>query len=122
MQNKVKEVFNNDNEPIREFECVDLPGFTTMTENFKIAFEKALMSHEFAQNQNDFESLPVVFILTIKDPSEMRAFRLNNHIYSAYPDELEVILQAGFLCYVLRTEEIEYDEKTIQVVHLFSYG
>ena len=91
-QNRIKETINNENQPIREFECVDLPGFTTMTESFKIAFEKSLMSHEFAQNQNDLSSHPVIFILTIKDPSEMRAFRLNNHVYSAYPDEMEVVL------------------------------
>ena len=66
--------------------------------------------------------VPVIFILTIKEPSEMRAFRMNDERYSAYPDEFEVLLQAGSVCYVLRVEEIVYEYQIINIVHLFSYG
>ena len=99
--------------PTKEFECFDLPGFTSTTEQFKIAFDKSLLA--FASLSKPASAsppppmLPVVFVMTIKEPSEMRAFRMNEEYYSAYPDEFEVVLQAGTLCYVLRVEEIVFE-------------
>lgn len=45
MQNQIKESFgDHDGQVDKEFECFDLPGFTSTTEQFKIAFEKSLQA------------------------------------------------------------------------------
>ena len=124
MPNRIKESINDHGGLTKEFHCFDLAGFTITSEQFKIGFEKSL---QCAQQSTTTDAqgrahVPVLFILTIKDPSEMRAFRLNEERFSAYPDEFEVVLQAGSVCYVLRTEEIIYEDQIVHVVHLFSYG
>lgn len=94
MQNKIKESPGDHGSIVKEFQCFDLAGFAITTEQFKIGFEKSLqcLRQRALRSGQDGGLVPVLFMLTIKDPSEMRAFRLNEERFSAYPDEFEVVL------------------------------
>ena len=93
LPNKLRDGVGDHGNVVREFQCFDLAGFTITSEQFKIGFEKSLqcLSAQLTDAQGRAH-VPVLFMLTIKDPCEMRAFRLNEEKFSAYPDEFEVVL------------------------------
>ena len=69
---------------------VNLSGFSSCTQNLKVALEFCFKESEFNYNK-----IPVLFVISCQNYESITGFRLNNSAYATYPYEEEILLMEG---------------------------
>ena len=113
--------------------CIHLPGATSTSESFKVAldFARAPPSQSAASEQLH----SVLFVICLHNYERFNGFRMNSAMFSAHPEEREILLMEGVAMYVLGMEEMYIDNfestdafwknfnmKTVTVVYLYHYN
>ena len=111
-----------------------MPGMTSTSESFKVAMNFAKQP---AGTDNPMNLQSVLFVICLHNYHGFYGLRLNSAMYSAHPEEREILLTEGAPMFVMGVEEMyidnfesddifwaDFNMKSINVIYLFhpSYG
>ena len=109
---------------------VYLPGMTSTSESFKVAMDFAKLPAGQAADATDLHS--VLFVICLHNYRGFKGFRMNSSMFSAHPEEREILLREGAHMAVMGVEDMyidnsesgdvfwrDFDKKTITVIYLF---
>lgn len=89
---------------------VNLPGSTSTSESFKVALQFAKLDDESSGAViNSSTHYSVLFVICIHNYNGFRGFRMNSSIFSAHPNEREILLMEGIEMCVVDIEEVFVD-------------
>ena len=102
-------------------------GSTSTSESFRVALD-------FAKT-NDPKKHSVLFVMAVHNYSPsfpFTGFRMNSELYTAHPDEKEILFMEGLRVAVVGVDEVKFDEdaftdsvmkdfngKTLTIIYLF---
>lgn len=103
---------------------IHMQGTTSTSESFRIALDFAKTANPNLQ--------PALFVTVIHNYWGFRGFRMNSELYTAHPEEKEILLAEGAKVAVLGVDDVlidnawtgdpfwkDWNGKTISVVYLF---
>ena len=106
-----------------------MPGSTSISESYRVALEFTKIP-KAATNPEMYQQ--VLFVICLQNYKKFYGFRMNSALYSAHPQEKEVLLIEGAEMAVMGLEDFYIDnqmqtdtfwddcnQKTITVVYLF---
>ena len=113
--------------------CIHLPGVTSTSESFKVALNFAKLPVDQATSASHLQS--VLFVICLQNYTGFSGFRMNTGMFSAHPEEREILFMEGVQVAVMGVEEMyidnsesddvfwrHFDKKTITVIYLFHTG
>ena len=107
-----------------------MPGVTSTSESFKVALDFAKLPAEQTGDATDLHS--VLFVICLHNYRGFHGFRMNSAMFSAHPEEREILLMEGVRMAVMGVEEMyidnsdsddmfwhDFNKKFITVIYLF---
>ena len=108
---------------------INLPGTVSTSESFRVALQFARVPKD-TKESDDLHS--VLFAICIHNYDNYNGFRMNSALFSAHPQEKELLLIEGAPAAVLGVDEIyidnsssgddfwkDFNKKTVYVIYLF---
>jgi len=109
---------------------INLPGNTSTSESYRVALQFAKASMGDKNTTEEHHS--TLFAICLHNYHSFNGFRMNSALFSAHPDEKEILLVEGVKVAVLGVEDIyidnswsddefwlDFNKKTITVIYLF---